>query len=297
MRCFSCWRASSPTKARARRASTCSRASIPGTVVPVQGSFKTARGLCYTAADAQMSLLDKARGSRSPVFAASADASSVFHLRTLTNPPEAVLYLMWMQAVGACVHAALKRGELALVAEPAERAVDSLIEAYRGMGAVAIDAEAVLALACELCVWKAADAVLRGGALGELVCGKSEVAWAACQLPLFPAGDVARALAARMCYPIEQRFHAVYHEFTEHVDYNYLSVPLKAVNGLDLTALRQLAPVDVFPYDARGEQSYEKRTMPLVQDLCASFPARVLVLRHFVDWMLHRRDDVVVALA
>jgi len=267
------------------------RVSIPGTVVSVRSTFKPVRGLCYTFANAPMALLDKACISRVSLFAASADASSVFHLRTLANPPEAVLYLKWMQAVGACVHAALKRGELELVAEPAERAVDALVDAYRTMGAVAMDADAVLVLARELCVWKAADAVLRGGAVSELACGKDEVAWAARQLALFPAGDVARELAARVCYPAEQRFHAVYHDFVEHVDYNYVSVPLKAVQGLDLLPLRQLAPVDVFPYDARGEQSYEKRTMPIVLDLCASFPARVLVLRHFVDWVQARKDD------
>ena len=77
------------------------------------------------------------------------------------------------------------------------------------------------------------------------------------------------------------------------MDYSYLSVPVKAVKELDLTAL---APVCVGVYDAQRMLTTVKRTLPVTMDLHVSFPARVLVLRPWVDWMLAHRDDVDAAL-
>ena len=97
-------------------------------------------------------------------------------------------------------------------------------------------------------------------------------------------------MARAIGYPQHARFHAVYHDLVEDVDYNYVQAPIKLYQG----GQEALGPVDVFAYDSHGETSI-KRTLPVIQTLHASFPPRVLVLRHFIDWMIHNRDTTCLA--
>ena len=265
------------------------RASVPGTIVEARPRILNGHGTC--------SLVQAALPEGAKLVSACFSTTPLpgFHpLRPRAPLPEAASYARWMQAAGACLHVALRYEKLALATKRAERCVDALDEHYAGLGAP--KPEGVLTLARERCLWRAAELVLQGGALVELSCDEDDAAWAARQLVRFPAGDVARAVAAAVRYPDQPRFHAVYHDLQEDVDYNYLSVPLKAVKDLDLAPLRALAPVCVSVYDAHGVLTTVKRTLPVTMDLHVSFPARVLVLRPWVDWMLAHRDDVDAAL-
>jgi len=264
------------------------RVSIPGTIAQAKARLLNGHGTC--------SVLDGPPPDAVKLVTACFYVASSPRARTLAAP-DVSPHMRWMQALGAGLHVALGRGLLKLSMDAAERCVDALAEHYAGLGAPQPEGLGdVLVLARELCLWRAGERVLRGGTVAELCCGKDEVAWAARQLVHFPAGDVARQVAAAVRYPDQPRFHTVYHDLVEDVDYNYLSVPLRAVKDVDLAALRTLAPVSVFVYDARGVLGSVKRTLPVTQDLHTSFPARILVLRPFVDSMLARRDMVDAAL-
>ena len=264
------------------------RISIPGTIAQAKAQLLNGHGTC--------SMLDGPPPSGTKLVTACFWVSSSPRARTVAAP-ELTPHMRWMQALGAGLHVALGRGLVKPSMDAAERCVDALAEHYAGLGVPQPEGLGdVLVLARELCLWRAAERVLRGGTVAELCCSKDEVVWAARQLVRFPAGDIARQVAAAVRYPDQPRFHTVYHDLVEDVDYNYLSVPLRAVKDVDLAALCTLAPVCVFVYDAHGAFTTVKRTLPVTQDLHTSFPARILVLRPFVDSMLARRDMVDAAL-
>lgn len=267
--------------------------SIPGSVVVAHRTLQDQHGLCFAIRKGSMERLERVEGIQSPCFLASSEKSKVFVQREPSGMVSAE-HMQWVQAVGAGVHAALKRGEVDMNQGSAERLLDDLKEYYRGLGALCARAESVLALARERCIWRAAEHVLRGGTVKQLVCGKEDVAWAARQLPgvFFPkeVGEAVRRMAREIGYPERARFHAVYHDLVEDVDYNYVAVPLEA-----FTIEMELAPVDVFLYNAEGRTEM-KRTLPVVQVLKLAFPKRVLVLRQFLEWMLSEREGIEEAL-
>jgi len=127
-------------------------------------------------------------------------------------------------------------------------------------------------------------------------------AWAACALPdcFFPVGlgEAVRQLAALCEYPGKRaRFHACYYDLKEDVDYNYLSVPMRACEGLEgaMEALKEMGPIEVQVYDGSGKLTESKRTLPIAMHL-KSFPSRVLLLRQFEDVCLMFKEDVNEAL-
>ena len=62
-----------------------------------------------------------------------------------------------------------------------------------------------------------------------------------------------------------------------------------------LEALKGMGPIEVEAYDDLGKRTGRKRTMPITMHL-SGFPARVLLLRQFVDLCLLRREELEKAL-
>ena len=90
-------------------------------------------------------------------------------------------------------------------------------------------------------------------------------------------------------------FHACYYDLREMVDYNYLSVPIKACEVLE--QLKGLSSVDVWLWDEQGRATETKRTLPVVQTPSSTFPPRFLLLRAVVDACLAGQDDPTTCIA